>query len=102
MVGMASFGYWWLAGWWIQLVHRLHLGVKSLINDIYYYDKKNYISLYGIMPMRAETLQCMSLVPLGGRFNSNRNGRIIELSCLYCHLFYLLSFCRGREITLLR
>ena len=31
-----------------------------------------------------------NLAPLGGRFNSNRNGRIAELSCLYCHLFYLL------------
>ena len=43
-----------------------------------------------------------NLVPLGGRFNSNRNGRIVETSSLYCHLFYLLSFCRGREITFLR
>ena len=42
-----------------------------------------------------------NLAPLGGHFNSNRNGRIIELSCLYCHLFYLLSFCRGWEITFL-
>ena len=41
MVGMASFGYWWLAGWWIQLAHWLHLGVKLLINDIYYYIDQN-------------------------------------------------------------
>ena len=44
-----------------------------------------------------------NLVPLGGHFNCNRNGRIVELNFLYCHLFYLLSFCnsRGREITCL-
>ena len=27
---------------------------------------------------------------LGGRFNINRNRRIVELSWLYCHLFYSL------------
>ena len=37
-------------------------------------------------------------MPLRGHFNFNRNRRIVELSCLYCHLFYL-SFFRGREIT---
>ena len=29
-----------VAGWRIQLAHRLHLGVKLIINDIYY-DNKN-------------------------------------------------------------
>ena len=43
-----------------------------------------------------------NLAPLDCHFNSNRNRRIVELSCLYCHLFYLLSFCRGREIIFLR
>ena len=32
------------------------------------------------------------LAPLGGRFNSNRNRGIVELSCLYCHLFDLFHF----------
>ena len=31
-----------------------------------------------------------NLAPLGCHFNNNRNGSIVELSCLYCHLFYLL------------
>ena len=30
------------------------------------------------------------LAPLWGRFNSNRNGRIVELSCLYSHLFIVI------------
>ena len=38
MVGMASFGY-----WWIQLAHRLHLVVKLLINDIHYNDQNKKI-----------------------------------------------------------
>ena len=39
MVGMALFGYCWLAGWWIQLAHQLHLGVKLVINYIFYNDQ---------------------------------------------------------------
>ena len=36
-------GFVWMlvADWWIQLAHRLHLGVKLLINDIYYYNDQN-------------------------------------------------------------
>ena len=44
-----------VAGWWIQLAHWLHVGVRLLINVIYYNEKKTLISLYGIMSMRAET-----------------------------------------------
>ena len=53
----------WLAGWWIQLAHRLHLGVRLVINCIYYDDQntKNYISLHGITSMHTDMSQCTSI-----------------------------------------